>query len=161
MNKQDFINKFLNTFAKNISPKELKTYRIGAKSGEFLWNLFAGKLIPCFSGNKARQEYDKANKVGAEEIQFSSDFIGYDDLNTYPLSDEHRTARDIDKSGLIEFYVIGKDFEWCYVVTHEGDADHIFVMRPNNSSLLKPTFKSVTVTSQLHSFSLRQNNNRL
>ena len=121
MNKQDFINKFLNIFAKNISPKELKTYRIGAKSGEFLWNLFAGKLISCLSGDKARQEYDKANKVGAEEIQFSSDFIGYDDLNTYPLSDEHRTACDIDKSGLIEFYVIGKDFAWCYVVTHEGD----------------------------------------
>ena len=121
MDRHDFINKFLNIFAKNVSPKELKTYRIGAKSGEFLWNLFAGKLISCLSGDKARQEYDKANKVGAEEIQFSSDFIGYDDLNTYPLSDEHRTACDIDKSGLIEFYVIGKDFSWCYVVTHEGD----------------------------------------
>lgn len=121
MDRHDFINKFLNIFAKNISPKELKTYHIGAKSGEFLWNLFAGKLISCLSGDKARQEYDKANKVGAEEIQFSSDFIGYDDLNTYPLSDEHRTACDIDKSGLIEFYVIGKDFAWCYVVTHEGD----------------------------------------
>ena len=119
MDRQDFIKKFLNTFAKNISEKKLKTYRIGAKSGEFLWNLFAGGLIPCFSGDKARQEYDKVNKVGAEEIQFSSDFICFDDLNTYPLSDEHGTARNLDQ--LNEFYIIGKDFSWCYVVTHEGD----------------------------------------
>ena len=85
------------------------------------WNLFAGKLIPCFSGNKARQEYDKVDKTEAEEIQFSSGFIGIDDLNTFPLADIHRTSQGIDESGLIEFYVVGKDFSWCYVVTHELD----------------------------------------
>lgn len=121
LDRKDFIKIFLNTFAKAISEKQLKTYRIGAKRGEFLWNLFAGGLIPCFSGDKARQEYDKANKVGAEEIQLSNDFISLDDLHTCPLFDAHKTAHDIDQSGLIEFYVIGKDFSWCYVVTHEGD----------------------------------------
>ena len=121
LDKKDFIKKFLNTFAQGISKKQLKKFRIGAKNGEFLWNLFAGGLVPCFSGDKARQEYDKVNKVGAEEIQFSSNFISFDDLNTYPLSDVHGTANDIDQSGLIEFYIIGKDFSWCYVVTHELD----------------------------------------
>ena len=31
------------------------------------------------------------------------------------------TSSDIDDCGLIEFYVVGKNFEWCYVVTHELD----------------------------------------
>lgn len=119
LDKQDFIKNFLNTFAKNISEKTLKTYRIGARKGEFLWNLFAAGLVPCFSGDKARQEYDKADKIGAEEIQLSSNFIDHDDLNTHPLSHEHESARNVDQ--LIEFYIIGKDFSWCYVVTHEGD----------------------------------------
>lgn len=121
MEKKDFIKEFLNTFAQHIAVERLKTCRVGAKRGEFLWNLFAGKLIPCFSGNKARQEYDKVDKTEAEEIQFSSGFIGIDDLNTFPLADIHRTSQGIDESGLIEFYVVGKDFSWCYVVTHELD----------------------------------------
>lgn len=121
MKREDFIEIFLNTFAKNISAKKLKTYRIGADSGEFLWNIFAGELIPCFAGDRARQEYDKVDKVGAEEIQISNYFIGEDDLFSYPLSDMHETSHGIDESGLLEFYIIGKDFSWCYVVTHEGD----------------------------------------
>ena len=119
MTDKEFTDKFLDTFAKNISKKELKKCHVGIKKG-CLWNLFGYKLLPCFEGNKAREEYDKADKTDAIEIQYALGW--YDTKETSNLSAEHNTAAGIDDSSLNEFYVVGKDFSWCYVVTHAGDA---------------------------------------
>ncbi len=119
MTSTEFENQFLVNFAKNIDRKILKKNHVKGTHDYYLWNLFSCELLPCFSGNKAREEYDKANKYQAFEIQYDNGFIG--DKETLPLSKEHLTAFDIDSSHLIEFYVIGKDFSWCYVVTHELD----------------------------------------
>ena len=77
------------------------------------------KLLDCFEGNRAKEEFDKTDKNDAIEIQFDNQIIG--DNCTFPIKDIHLSANDINDSGLFEFYVIGKDFSWCYVVTHEGD----------------------------------------
>ncbi|MBQ8308712.1 MAG: DUF4275 family protein [Clostridia bacterium] len=119
MTRDEFLQKFLIAFVDNIPKDQLKKFRIGGAKKDFLWNLFATKLIPCYEGNEARNEYNKADKIGAEEIHFDNGFLGVDDKNSIMLSSEHMTAEEIDALGLIEFYVIGKDFSWCYVVTHE------------------------------------------
>ena len=63
--------------------------------------------------------YNDANKIGALEFQYDNGFFG-DDV-AKPLSNDYDTAEKISLSGIIEFYVIGKDFSWVYIVTHEGD----------------------------------------
>lgn len=122
MTYQEFTEKFLSNFAKNISDKEKEMYHIGVKRKDFLWNIFAGKLIPCYEGGKARDIYDSVDKSDAIEICYSGhNKIVTDDVETSAIKEKHKTAKGIDEDGLIEFYVVGKDFKWCYVVTHELD----------------------------------------
>lgn len=121
MTKNEFVDKFLEVFAKNISSEKLKYYHIGKKKKDFLWNIFAANLIPNLSGDLARIEFDSVDKTDAIEIQYDNDFIGMSDDETVALSNKHMYAENIDNSGMLEFYVIGKDFSWCYVITHEGD----------------------------------------
>lgn len=64
--------------------------------------------------------YDEVDKEDALEFQYDNGFRG-DDI-AMALSPEYMTSQLIKKSGIIEFYVIGKNFSWCYIVTHEYDA---------------------------------------
>lgn len=121
MTKKEFIDGFLRTFAINISAEKLKRYRIGANKKDYLWNLFASELVPCYKGDRARKEYDIADKFDAEAIQYSNGRIGYDDECTRKLQNEFISASAIDRAGLMEYYIIGADFSWCYVITHELD----------------------------------------
>lgn|SRR5690554_5281800 len=119
MTSEEFEEKFLNMFANNISDKVRKKNKIGKKYGGYLWYIFSQNLYPCFEGIKAKNEYDCVDKTNAFEIQYDNGFIG--DRQTNFLYDVHLTAKGIDEDELFEFYVIGEDFSWCYVVTHERD----------------------------------------
>ena len=121
MTSAEFENQFLVNFAKNINRKKLKKKHVIKTFNRdyYLWNLFGCGLLPCLSGNEAREEYDKVDKNEAFEIQYDNGFVG--DEATLPLSQEHMTSAGIDTSRLAEFYVVGKEFSWCYVVTHEFD----------------------------------------
>ena len=122
MTKNDFIVAFYSAFAKNILLKDKKKYNIGINKKGLLWDIFAAKLVPCYTGDEARRLFDSVDKTGAIEIHYAGHNRFFeDDIATSDLSDEHMQAKGIDDSGLFEFYVIGKDFEWCYVVTHELD----------------------------------------
>lgn len=121
MTKVEFVDKFLFIFAKSLSPKEKRMHNIGSGRRDFLWNLFAAKLVPCFEGDEARRLYDSVDKTGAIEIFYSGcNRFFIDDDKTSDLKIEHLTSANIDKVGVIEFYVIDKDFKWCYVITHEN-----------------------------------------
>lgn len=119
MTKNEFIDNFLNVFAKDITEKQKREAHVGINNRGCLWNLFGYKLLPCFEGNEARMEYNKANKENAFEFYFYDDSLCDDE--TAILNEAHLTAEQIDQEGLAEFYIVGKDFSWCYVVTHAGD----------------------------------------
>lgn len=122
MTKNDFIVAFYSAFAKNILPNDKKKYNITIGKKGLLWDIFAAKLVPCYEGNNARTFFDTIDKTGAMEIHYSGhNRFGKDDKATSVLSCNHMKSKYIDDSGLIEFYVIGRNFEWCYVVTHELD----------------------------------------
>lgn len=121
MTRNEFANKFLKVFCSHIPQKQLKKFHIGTGKKHFLWNVFAGKLVPCFEGDAARKEYDKVDKTCAEEIIYDNCARVTSDAYSSILSQQHLTSRDIDESGLMEFYVVGCDFAWCYVITHEFD----------------------------------------
>ena len=135
MTREEFRKKFLQVFASNISPKILKKYRIESPKG-FLWNLFAANLVPCFSGDEARQEYDKADKTNARLIEYDACWMfcypPYNNPCAEPLPQSMTTAAEVDEKIFPETYIWGDDFSWCYVITHELDlCGPYFCYNPN------------------------------
>lgn len=120
MTKKEFEKKFLKTFAKNITEKQQKKFKIAGEAKGLLWNVF--QLVPCYEGNQARIEYEKVDKTGAVEVLYDSPCMRVGEFYCGELEKVHNTAEGIDNSGLVEFYIMGKDFAWCYVVTHAGDS---------------------------------------
>ena len=126
MTAEEFKAKWLSIFAKNLSEEELIELCVTkqGKYASYLWNIFS--RVPCLRGKKAWQEYDKMDKEGAIEIRYDAT---RGDKETRTLSNNHLTAQRIKKSDIgvgwlvpiNEFYVVGKDFAWCYIVTHEDD----------------------------------------
>ena len=120
MKREEFRETFLSVFANGMKRQQKRKYRIGLEYGGYLWHLCYYKLVPAFIGDDARKEYNKVDKNGAIQIRYDLG-IGYGDEETSRLEDNFLTAEGIDKGGYSEFYVIGKDFSWCYIVTHEMD----------------------------------------
>lgn len=122
MTTNEFIIAFYSAFIKNISSEDKRKHNIEINKKSLLWDIFAANLVPCYEGDDARRVFDAVDKTGAIEISYSGHNRFFkDDITTVELSDKHMCAKDIDNSGLFEFYVVGRDFEWCYVVTHELD----------------------------------------
>ncbi len=119
MNNIEFSEYFMSIFCRNINKKDLKKYKIGYKDGYLLWNVFGHKLYPCLEGDQAKKNFDSVNKQGSSEIHL---YWTNDSSNLIPLQLEHNSSKKIESEGLTEFYVVGGNFEWIYVVTHEMDA---------------------------------------
>ena len=120
---------FLKTFAPNLKDWERRKYCINWKGKGYLWHLFSNNLVPCLVGNEAREAYDRADKTDALEIQYD---YGLGDEIMQPLSSTYTTALKVDWYGYTEFYIVGKNFSWCYVVTHELDlCGPYFCYNPN------------------------------
>lgn len=116
--KETFVEEFINNFVPTISRKKLKELNCLAPNG-YLWMICEHNLVQNLKGNEAMDAYDKVDKTDAIEFQYDNGFLG-DNFST-PLSKENETSEKINKSGLIEFYIIGKAFSWCYIVTHEPE----------------------------------------
>lgn len=119
MTAKEFFDKFIAIFTSQVNKNKLKIAHVGNKNNQILWNLFGYKLVPCLEGDDAKTEYDKVSKIGALCIQYFD--RTYHDESMSELPKKYFSAKGIELDGLMEFYVIGKDFSWCYVVTHEGD----------------------------------------
>lgn len=114
--KEDFVKEFIANFVPNEPIKKLK--KLGAYPPDgYLWKICDYGLVSCYIGTEAMSAYNKADKTDAVEIQYDNGFIGGD--VTCPLSEEYNAAEKIRENCLPEFYVIGKDFSWCYIQTHE------------------------------------------
>ena len=117
MTKLEFVDKFWENFIESIALDERKKYQIEKSDRRFLWNAFASVVLPSLEGELANVEFDKVDKTGAFEIQYN--YFGISDENTRPLSQSHYNSQNVNH--IPEFYIIGKDFAWCYIVTHELD----------------------------------------
>jgi hypothetical protein len=118
--QDNFAQLFIDTFVPDIPIKQLKRMRCYAPDHGYLWGVCDCDLVPNLKGFDAMNEYDRLEKAEAVEIVYDNGFEDND--NARPLSEDHDTANKIRDAGLMEFYVIGKDFSWCYIVTHELDA---------------------------------------
>lgn len=114
MTKDAFFNKWLDAFAKDISDESIQRYV--TSTGNYLWHIFSWELVDSgayLTGNAAGAAYDQADKQGALYMDwFESD-------HTKLVADD-LCAADAWTS-FVEVYVVGKDFAWTYIKTHEED----------------------------------------
>lgn len=113
MTKDEFYSKWLEVFAFNIPEHDIEK-RVKS-AGNYIWHIFSWELLnenQYFKGNDAKEAYDKIDKKGAIYIEW------FEDKQTKNITEQLNTAKDIDD--FVEMYVVGKDFKWTYIKTHEG-----------------------------------------
>ena len=115
-----FVNSFIRAFTGIENEKEIKRVaRMVARGKRYLWQTPIENGGSCLEGAKADLAYDDACKQNAYEFVFDGPFSFEAPVS---LAQEHLSASAIREDGAREFYVFDKDYAWCYVVTHEGDA---------------------------------------
>ena len=112
--KNPFFARWLQQFVPELTDTEYRKYI----HKQYIWHAFSFEIIArekILQGDAARSAYNKANKDGAVCLQ-----LDFEDTPT-PLTDEFDTAEKLEgPDGLYaEFYVVGKNYSWTYIVTHE------------------------------------------
>lgn len=115
MNKKEFLDKWISSFAPDITKSQYNKHI----RNQYIWHAFGWDIIPkekYLEGDKARCAYNSADKQGAVFLQL------WFDESPIPLTEEFDTAEKIETpdGDYVEFYVVGKDFAWTYIVTHES-----------------------------------------
>ena len=113
MKRSEFFEKWLESFASDISPYKLEKHVTSA--GNLIWHVFSYELIAehqYLEGDEARKAYDRENKK--EAIYFDG---WLDDYETKDITWELSSAKALDK--FVEVYVVAKNFSWTYIKTHE------------------------------------------
>ena len=114
MNKKDFLDKWVRSFAPNITKRQYEQHI----HNQYIWHAFSWDIIPketYLEGDEARNAYNNVDKNGAICLQL------WFDESTTSLTEEFDSAEKIETpdGDYVEFYVVGKDFTWTYIVTHE------------------------------------------
>ena len=120
MTKDEFYTKWLEAFASDISQSDIKKYV--KATGNYLWHVFSWELLnnnQYLSGNEAKKTYDGIYKTGAFYIEW------FKDRHTKDLTWNFETANVLDE--FAEVYVVGKDFKWTYMKTHESMCGSYFL----------------------------------
>jgi tRNA (guanine-N7-)-methyltransferase len=110
MTKKEFEKKWIKTFAKNVSKKDLKKRVLGR--GNFLWHIFSWDLVPCKVGDEARKAFDRITNKNCLSIQMWID---------EELQEVNPNCKSADFDYIQELFIVDSNFKWTYVVTHEGD----------------------------------------
>ena len=109
-----FFVKWLKNFAPLLSDGNFDRYI----DGQYVWHIFSWRLIPDGSyeiGDAACAAFDNADKEGAKYI-----FLWSDGEEPDNLPEKYFTAAGIESDDSVgEIYIVGRNFEWTYVVTHE------------------------------------------
>ena len=115
MTKDEFFIKWLDNFAAEIPQESIDRYV--QEYGEYIWHVFSWELLDeeqYSVGDAARKAYDDIDKNGAFCIEW------FKDDNTKDVTKALNSSKALDE--LVEVYVVGKNFEWTYIKTHEGDS---------------------------------------
>lgn len=113
MKNKAFLDRWLRTFAADVPKSDLKKYV--TTTGNFIWHVFSWELVPndkYLKADAARKAYDDADKCGARYV-----VIYPEETKPTELTEDMFTASSLD--AFDEIYVVGKDFGWTYIKTHE------------------------------------------
>ncbi|MBE6917034.1 MAG: DUF4275 family protein [Ruminococcaceae bacterium] len=113
MTKKEFYDKWIETFAADIPEQDIQKYV--KSTGNLIWHIFSWELLDegrYFIGEKAKAAYDQIDKEGAICIAW------FEDEHTKDIVADLNIAAALDD--FVEIYVVGKNFEWTYIKTHES-----------------------------------------
>ena len=124
MTRNEFLSQWLQSFACGIPKKDIEKH-VKSK-GNYIWHIFSWELLSenqYLIRNEARMAYDKVDKKDAIYVDF------FEDKNPKDITCDLKNAKALDD--FVEIYVVGKDFEWTYIKTHEGDLCGPYFMQRN------------------------------
>lgn len=110
----ELVRKWLNAFGSNVDKTIIKERVTSAHN--YLWHLFTWRNVSCYKGDAARDAFNALRY--SEAIKFC-DGCGCSIENVSAVGKV--TAKDIDEDAGRDVYLVGKDFSWTYVRTHEAD----------------------------------------
>ena len=112
MTKKEFYTKWLEVFASGVSEKDIQKYVVSY--GNYIWHIFGWDLIDkdrFLVGEEAKKAYNNIDKDGAILTDWDED----DNFQEVTWEFDNADALDC----FSEAYVVGKDFSWTYIKTHE------------------------------------------
>ena len=117
MDGAEFVKKWKRAFAAGV-PADVMAERVDAE-GCLLWHVFTWGKAPCLERGAASAAFDAADKEGAfiaEECEYN----GGGKNIVYAFRRCPPDLKSLDLADEAEVFVVGKNFEWTYVVTHEA-----------------------------------------
>ena len=123
MTKREFYQNWLATFASTVSKHDIERYV--QATGNYIWHVFSFELLDAqryLVGDEARNAYDRMDKCDALCIQWDEQEAAHE------LTGEQHASKALDNC--TEVYVVGKDFSWTYIKTHESMCGPYFMKRP-------------------------------
>ena len=112
LSDEALMEKWLFTFGKGVDKKKMEEHV--TSYGNHLWHLFTWGEVPCLKGEDAREAFDALQYE--EAIRFYDGYAGHIEKASVI---EKITAKAVDKDKASDVYIVGKDFSWTYVRTHE------------------------------------------
>lgn len=116
MDSKEFAKKWKGAFARGV-PKEVIAQYVDAE-GCLLWHVFTWGKAPCLEREAADKAFDKADKTGAF-IAKERAWKGGGCNIEYSIEDCPLGLKSADLAEESEVFVVGRNFQWTYVVTHE------------------------------------------
>ena len=111
-------NRWLDVFADGVSDAELGRHVLS--DGNYLWHLFSWNLVPCLSGDAARQALSEAS---GEKYLFYYEEPPEGEPLVRPVTAEKLVTLPADAGAIpgADWYVVDKDFTWTFAQPHEAD----------------------------------------
>lgn len=130
MTFEQFKREWVRYFAGDVPVDKVEKYILcHGLAWNFIWHAFSWKLVPesvYLVGDAARRAFDEQNKESAISIEPFED-----NPKTVFLPHDLRHAAAIED--LTEYYVVGRDFAWTYIKTHEGGLGPYFCTKRTDS----------------------------
>lgn len=126
--EQNIAMKWLAVFGGEVPYEIMQKYVLGGGTmASHMWHVFTRGGVPCLTGDAARRAFNEQQYKSA--LGFFGGWscgYGYKIENMRIIGKASAEALD-GKRG--DCYIIGKNFEWTYVKTHESDCGPYFCMR--------------------------------
>ena len=113
---KSFPELFIKSFCSCIEEKQIVNIIKQIRRNQiYLWQIPFKHGGLFLEGKRAKETFDFLDKSEAVDFIFDGSLSSKE---AGPF-DDSMSSKDIDKTGYVEYYIIGPEWSWCYVVTHE------------------------------------------
>lgn len=109
----DIKKKFIDTFFSQLTEKDKKECYFDY----YMWHAFSYEKIKCIEGIKAVEEFKKVENNDVYVI------FQHNDIVIEKQNFSYNKLIDMLQKKFDDCYVIDKNFEWCFIFTHETQVD--------------------------------------